>query len=145
MTRLTGMKFKWLEWLLNEITSIVIIIPFHLRNDGMMLEWRNEEEWSCFWRGEKKLNFEMPWNPADKTNPQTLERSPKHESPGDNVVSREPSKFVFGLHSKWKLCRGLRHSPKTPWKTFTINFTAQQLNYYIHKIIIWFMNKHLKK
>ena len=53
-------KFKWLEWLLNEITSIVIIIPFHLRNDGMMLEWRNEEEWSCFWRGEKKLNSEMP-------------------------------------------------------------------------------------
>ena len=57
MTGLIGMKCKWLEWLLNEIPSIVIFIPLHLRKDGMMSEWRNDSGMRLFLEGEKKTGF----------------------------------------------------------------------------------------
>ena len=55
--------------------------------------------------------------PVNTTNPPTFERSPKHESPGDNGASCEPSKFVFGLHSK---CKALPRPPP-----FTKNFPGK--------------------
>ena len=59
-TKLLGMKWEWLKWLLDDISQLWIFIPCHSRYFQMTKEWRNEVEWGCFWRGRKKLNCETP-------------------------------------------------------------------------------------
>ena len=60
MKKLLGMKIKWLKWLMNDISSIVIFIVSHSRHSKMMEEWPNEEEWSCFLRGRKNMTSQIP-------------------------------------------------------------------------------------
>ena len=53
--------FECAEWHWNEISPIRYFISCHFRRHRMTQKWPNEEEWSGFWKGRKKLNSEMPF------------------------------------------------------------------------------------
>ena len=61
--------------------------------------------------------------PVDTTNPPTFERSPKHESPGDNAASCDHPNMSSVYMANVDM-RGLRQSPKLPRKQFVNYFTA---------------------
>ena len=94
-----------------------------------------------FWwyRSLPQLNGEMPWNPADSTNPPTLDLL------AIIGVSCEPSHLSSTYMANTNSARPPTITKNFPRKHSQLISSHYNLNYCIHKIIHWIINKHLKK